>query len=250
MTTYPTTTRPHPLVLIAAASVTLLCATGIAAIGGWLPSPIASATTTDNTPASTAIARSEPVKSPAPTAQTVVRKSVPPVAATNAPADFSKATTRVGDGMTAVVAPISENRAHVDLIPTSPSMPNNPVTEARPHNVASSPACLDCGVIEAINEIQTPASGTGGAVVGGVIGGILGNQIGTGTTRNIATAIGIAGGAMAGRQIEKANISNTRYDTVVTLEDGSRRTFSSESRPAWRHGEKVRIQNGELIARP
>lgn len=244
MTTYPTTPRPHSLVLIAAASLTLLSATGIAAIGGWLPSPIASASTTE--------APSEPVKSPAPAAQTAVRKTT----TTGASADSSKATTRVGaginvaSGQTAGTTPTSENRAHVDLIPTSSSRPNSPVAEARPQNVASSPACLDCGVIEAINEIQTPASGTGGAVVGGVIGGILGNQIGKGTTRDIATVIGIAGGALAGRQIEKANISNTRYDTVVSLEDGSRRTFSSESRPEWRQGEKVRIQNGELVARP
>lgn len=144
------------------------------------------------------------------------------------------------------MSPTSENKAHVDLIPASPIN----VADATPRTTTEHPACLECGVIESINEIQIPASGTGGAVVGGLLGGLLGNQIGKEGTRDIATLIGIAGGALAGRKIEQATNTTQRYDTIVILEDDSRRTFSSDTRPAWRIGEKVRIQNGELAARP
>lgn len=225
MTAYPTTARPHPLILIAAASVILVSFAGMASIAGWLPSPMASAATTSNSPIPATTATSaEPAKPIPASTRPLVRKTLEKPAMT----------------------PAGENKALVDLIPANPVA----VADATPQSQISSPACLDCGLIDSINEIQTPASGTGGAVVGGLVGGLLGNQVGKGSTRDIATLIGIAGGALAGRKIEQTTNTTQRYDTIVVLEDGSRRTFSSDIRPTWRIGEKVRIQNGELAARP
>ena len=91
-----------------------------------------------------------------------------------------------------------------------------------------------------------PKNSGGGAVAGGVVGGIIGNQIGKGATRDIATVLGAVGGAYAGNHIEKSSKESKRYDVVVRFEDGSTRTFSSDSPPAWQSGDRVRLQNGLL----
>ncbi len=110
------------------------------------------------------------------------------------------------------------------------------------------PICRDCGVVQAVNEVSVEPKGSGGgAVAGGVVGGIIGNQIGKGATRDIATVLGAVGGAYAGNHIEKSTKESKRYDVTVRFEDGSTRTFSSDSPPAWHSGDRVRLQNGALI---
>lgn len=37
-----------------------------------------------------------------------------------------------------------------------------------------------------------------------------------------------------------------RYEVVVRFEDDSRRSFGSETPPAWQSGDRVRLQNGLL----
>jgi outer membrane lipoprotein SlyB len=59
--------------------------------------------------------------------------------------------------------------------------------------------------------------------------------------------LGAVGGAYAGNHIEKSTKGSKRYDVVVRFEDGSARTFSSDSLPAWHSGDRVRLQNGALI---
>ena len=71
---------------------------------------------------------------------------------------------------------------------------------------------------------------------------------GGGSIVNIASVAGVAGGAYAGHQIEKNAKSSTRYDVIVKMEDGSTRTFSYESQPAFQAGSKVRIVNGALTS--
>lgn len=137
-------------------------------------------------------------------------------------------------------------------MPTSVTSPGAIEVIAAAPPVASRPipACADCGVVQSIEEIPVAGqAGNTGAVLGGVVGGILGNQIGKGASRDIATLLGIAGGAFAGHQIEKANSKAVRYEVVVRLEDGSIRRIASETPPLWRSGDRVQIQNGELISR-
>jgi outer membrane lipoprotein SlyB len=103
-------------------------------------------------------------------------------------------------------------------------------------------------VVQAVNEVVVePKASGGGAVAGGVVGGLIANQIGKGITRDIATVLGAVGGAYAGNHIEKSTKESKRYDVVVRFEDGSARTFSSDSPPAWHSGDHVRLQNGALI---
>jgi outer membrane lipoprotein SlyB len=107
--------------------------------------------------------------------------------------------------------------------------------------------CAECGVVETVREVAVEPKGSGGgAVAGGVVGGILGNQIGKGGTRDIATILGAVGGAFAGNHIEKSVKESKRYDVIVRFEDGSSRTFSSDTPPAWQSGDRVRLQNGGL----
>jgi outer membrane lipoprotein SlyB len=115
---------------------------------------------------------------------------------------------------------------------------------------AASPAsCANCGVIDAVNEIDTRGQGSGVGVAGGaVVGGLLGNQVGNGRGRELATLAGAIGGAVAGNQIE-GNMKKTRsFDISVRLNDGSVRTFHQAEQPAWRAGDHVRIVDGAIRA--
>lgn len=224
----PTTTstsHTHPLLLAAAASVTVLSLAGVAALAGWLPGPGANNVNP----------------------QTVALATLPPPAAapvaTQSPVIVPQKKTRP--------APKQSRRETASVQPTEPAVraPAIAVSPA-PTFVASAPVppiCHDCGVVDSVNEVAVVPKGSGGgAVAGGVVGGILGNQIGKGATRDIATIIGAVGGAFAGNHIEKSSKESKRYDVVVRFEDGSTRTFSSESRPAWQSGDRVRLQNGLL----
>ena len=100
-----------------------------------------------------------------------------------------------------------------------------------------------------MQEVPVEAKGSGGgAIAGGVVGGIIGNQIGKGATRDIATVLGAIGGAYAGNHIEKSTRESKRYEVTVRFEDGGTRSFSSDTPPAWRSGDRVRLQNGTLIS--
>jgi len=127
--------------------------------------------------------------------------------------------------------------------------PHQPATTSQEQAKAAAPVCANCGVVSSVNVIAQQGEGSGlGAVAGGVVGGLLGNQVGGGTGKKIATVAGVAGGAYAGHQIEKNAKSSTRYDVIVKMEDGSTRTFSYESQPAFQAGSKVRIVNGALTS--
>lgn len=58
----------------------------------------------------------------------------------------------------------------------------------------------------------------GGAIVGGLAGGILGHQVGGGSGKDVATALGVVLGAMAGDQLQnrdaRSQYDNGQYDNV------------------------------------
>jgi outer membrane lipoprotein SlyB len=109
--------------------------------------------------------------------------------------------------------------------------------------------CTTCGVVASVNTIAQKGEGSGlGAIAGGVLGGVLGHQIGGGTGKKIATVAGAAGGAYAGHQVEKNMKSTTSYEVVVNMGDGTTRTFSYDTQPAFQAGAKVRVVNGVLTA--
>lgn len=132
-----------------------------------------------------------------------------------------------------------------------------PVSEApkraaasEPVRVASAPSvCANCGTVESVNVVEQKGEGSGlGAVAGGVAGALLGSQVGGGSGRKIATVAGAAGGAYAGHQVEKQVKSTKRYDVAVRMQDGASRSFSYDSQPSYRVGDKVKVVEGTLVA--
>lgn len=222
----------HPLLLVAAASVTVLSLAGVGVLAGWLPGPA-------NQNTAPAQVSATPATAPISIAQHV---SIPREKAKLAP----KLTER---------APVSVRRTAPAPVGTNPPVAVSPAptyaaTSHEPAYRVAAPApmiCNECGVVETVREVAVEPKGSGGgAIAGGLVGGLLANQIGKGATRNIATVLGAVGGAYAGNHIEKSVKESKRYDVVVRFEDGSIRSFSSDSMPAWQNGERVRLQNGLL----
>jgi outer membrane lipoprotein SlyB len=121
--------------------------------------------------------------------------------------------------------------------------------EARPARVqkAAAPACTGCGVVESIREVASEGHGSGlGAVGGAVAGGVLGHQVGGGRGQDVATVVGVVGGAFAGNEVEKRMKSSTSYAVTVRLDDGSTRVISESVAPSWRAGDRVKIVDGAI----
>lgn len=212
-----TTSRLHPLLTIAAISLTVLSAVGVASLTGMIPSSKGH----DNVlelpkdvakPLEPAI--SHPVAKPAarkPVARKAAPQSVEPVAYR----EFTEAPR------------VAEAPAVVQETPK----PQLPVGQL--------------AVVESVREVKEPGDAKGvGAVAGGVVGGVLGNKLGKG--KGLVTILGAAGGAFAGHQIEKQARAEKRWEIAVRLDDGSQRTLSSEVQPAWRAGDRVRLVDDKL----
>lgn len=125
--------------------------------------------------------------------------------------------------------------------------------QPKPRSVAQTQiqaTCANCGVIESIRAVEVKEKTSGlGAVAGGVAGGLLGNQIGSGTTRTVLTVGGAAGGAFAGDAVEGHLKKHTVWRVTVRLEDGSVRTVSQRTQPAFASGDRVRVLEGGTLER-
>jgi outer membrane lipoprotein SlyB len=123
------------------------------------------------------------------------------------------------------------------------------VAPAPPPAPVIAPKCLECGVVEAVQEVEVKGEGTGaGAVAGGVAGAVIGNQVGSKKNRTATRIIGAVGGAVLGNAVEKNVRTTKRYDITVRMEDGTLRTLSQPQAPTWRPGDKVRVVNDALQA--
>ena len=211
-----TTKSLHPLVLAAAVAVLLFCGVGTAALMGWLPSSQG-----DAQPLS-ASTSAEQLAS--------LQASQPPAGA---------------QPLAALPQPPQAQQAQQQQQPVRQPQP-------QPQYAAAAPAaqvCSNCGVIEAIHEVNTRAEGSGvGAAGGAVVGGLLGNQVGGGHGKQLATVLGAVGGAVAGNQIEGSVRATRSYNIVVRLDNGKTRTVHQSAAPNWRQGDRVRVVNGGLRA--
>jgi len=145
-----------------------------------------------------------------------------------------------GDSVAAAKQPAAQPAARSHTAPSrAPSqIASNATARAR---------CAECGVIEAVREIDTKGEGSGlGAVGGAVVGGVLGHQVGGGRGQDIATVVGAVGGAVAGNEIEKRVKSSKSYEITVRFEDGSSRVINEASAPSWRTGDRVKVINGVI----
>lgn len=103
------------------------------------------------------------------------------------------------------------------------------------------------GTIESVREVKELGQGKGiGAVAGGVLGAVLGHQVGEGSGKKLATVLGGAAGAFGGHQAERKVRETSHWEIDVRLDDGTRRTLTSQSAPYWRGGERVRLHEGRL----
>jgi len=212
------TRRPlHPLLVIAAVAVILFCAAGIAAITGVLPTSRGTAHPALDPVAESAARTASPVTEPLPSPQPRVKSVTTP----------------------------QSSRAATDPAPKR----YEPTPQAAVETPAPAPVCYDCGVIESIREVKQQGEGSGvGAVAGGVAGAVLGNQVGGGRGRDLATVVGAVGGAVAGHQVERRVRTNSAYQVTVRMDDGNIRTFTEASPPAWRTGQRVRINGDRLTS--
>lgn len=237
----------HPLLLIAAASVTVLSLAGVGVLAGWLPGPgahaseavkVASATTP--IPATAPISIQQTVTVPKEQAKPAIKSAErsPARGHRSEPARMARSPSYSQSSREPSFGAEDSHRA----VSPAPTYASSTYAASPPPVI-----CSDCGIVEAVNAVAVEPKGSGGgAVGGGIIGGIIGNQFGKGATRDIATVLGAVGGAYAGNHIEKSVKESKRYDVVVRFEDGSTRTFSSDSPPAWHSGDRVKLQNGTL----
>ena len=118
---------------------------------------------------------------------------------------------------------------------------------AVPAPIVVAAKCGECGVVQAVHEVEAKGEGSGlGAVGGAVVGGVLGNQVGNGNTKKVMTAVGAVGGAVAGNEIEKRVKTTKSYEVTVRFDDGSSRVITEASAPTWRAGDKVKVVNGVI----
>lgn len=115
---------------------------------------------------------------------------------------------------------------------------------------AAAPAapCTSCGKVTAVKLVEKQGEASaGGMIAGGAVGALLGNQIGKGTTRDIATLAGAAGGAYAGKKIEESAKTVKRWDVYVRFDNGDERMFSFDKDPGFTAGTPIKAVGSELI---
>lgn len=224
MESQPAYKRTHPMVPIAAASVIVMSLIGIGVFTGIIPTHMNSE-----------------AQSPALTASADTATAPPAVAGSSTTAGSTNAP----------LPPLPNSQ------PYSPPPPYPAPAPVAAAPVAAAPApapvgavdCYNCGRVEYVRAIEVQGRTTGvGAVAGGVGGALIGNQIGHRSERAPLTILGAVGGAFAGNAIEKHVRKHVAYQVHVRMDDGSQRTFTSASANAYTSGERVRVENGGLVA--
>jgi outer membrane lipoprotein SlyB len=199
--------RTNPLLTVAAISVIVLSAVGVAALTGMIPA---------------SKGQENVLELPK-----EVAKPIEP-AITHAPAPAKPALRRVAPRPVEPV--VFQQTSEVPQV-VQPAKPVLPVG--------------DVGVVESVREVKEAGEAKGlGAIAGGVVGGVLGNKLGKG--KALGTLLGAAGGAFAGHQVEKHVRADKHWEIAVRLDDGSQRTLTSDAEPAWHAGDRVRIVDGKL----
>jgi outer membrane lipoprotein SlyB len=193
-----TNTRLHPLLTVAAISVTVLSAVGVGALTGLVPTSIGSAT------------EAAPVL------------------------ELPKETAKAIEP--AIAHPVVRKPAVRKTAPRVAQASPKPVVQ--PGQV---------GTIQSVREVTQPGEHTAlGPIAGGVAGAVIGSQFGHGNGRKILTVLGAAGGAYAGREIEKQARGVKRWEVDVRLDSGAQETVLSDVAPPWQAGDRVRVVEGRL----
>lgn len=223
----------HPLAALAAVSLTLFSLAGIGAMTGLIP-------TSHGTQAPQARTADELV---IPAAAAQPAKAAPGVSIKTSvaePAARKVAVKRVKP---------AEHAARPADEPVLIAQAQQPRMQYPPAAQPAKTSCYDCGVIEAVREVEKKGEASGaGAAVGGVAGGILGRQAGNGRGRDVMTVLGAIGGALAGHAIEKNTKTVKSYEIDIRFADGSSRLVTQDQPPVWHSGDKVKLVNGVITA--
>jgi outer membrane lipoprotein SlyB len=204
-----TKTRLHPLLTVAAVSLTVLSGVGIAALTGVLPHSRGS---------------SEPVV--APEVQKPIEHAV------NMPAPATPAAKPKP-------RPVARHVAPLPPVAQAPQA----IEAAKP---APLPGVM--GVVDSVKEVEQKGENPiAGPIIGGIAGAVLGHQFGEGRGKTVGTAVGAGAGILGGKVIEEKVRATRHWQTTVRLDDGSTQTIKSESQPAFHAGERVRLVDGQIL---
>lgn len=246
----------HPIIWVAAISVTLLSLVGMAAIFGIIPR---SGTTPEPAAVVASSAPAANVTTPAiETPAAVADKPVEKVVVAPSKPEPQQVKPPVVKKVAAAPKPVPPPGSDVAIPPPgtpypSPFFPEERTTppHAAPAPVVAQPAhCLECGVVDNVRAVTVKGQGSGvGAIIGGILGGILANQVGSGTGRDLATIAGAVAGGMAGSEVEKNRQATTQYEVTVRMDDGSSRVISEPVMPQWTIGQSVKVVNGQIQPR-
>lgn len=241
-------TSLHPLLWIAGISVTLLSLAGIASLTGILPvrqtlAPEPPAVVAAPSVAQMSVAQPQPATSP------LASVAPPPLATPPVPALPASKTPPV------VRPKAAKKQVEQDLAVRPPPPLAGIPPDYVPPAVArmappAAPPCTDCGVVTNVRQVTREGQGSGaGAVVGGLAGGALANNIGRGDGRTLATILGMVGGGLLGNSIEKSQRQTVAYQVDVRMDGGGTRQIDSDTMPAWRIGDKVKLVDGAIVSR-
>lgn len=117
-------------------------------------------------------------------------------------------------------------------------------------SAASEKGCAGCGKVLSVKVVEKEGEGSPvGMVAGGVAGALLGNQVGKGSTRDIATIAGAAGGAYAGHKIEQKIKTVKKWEVAVRFDNGEQKTFGFDKDPGFTPGAAVKASKGSIVYR-
>lgn len=111
----------------------------------------------------------------------------------------------------------------------------------------AAPSCPDCAQVVAVSQTEKAGEGSAvGMITGGVVGAVLGHQLGGGFGKDLATVAGAAGGAYAGKEIEKRATTHKVWTVTVKLPNGHTSNFEYATHPGYQVGDMVRVENNRL----
>lgn len=233
------TTQPrrlHPLVATAAGAVIIASLAATAAVTGLFPKASSNGAQTDQTQA----------------AQVTTQ---PGVVDSAAPANLAsqQATTQAAPQAATQQAAQQQAPERAPTPAQQPQYAQQQQAQPAPQYAQQQPSqpayCSTCGTVAAISAVRQEGHGTGiGAVGGAVAGGVVGNQFGSGNGRAAMTVLGALGGGLAGNSVEKHIRSTTSYSVRVRMENGKTRYFTYHEAPPFQQGQRVRVENGTLVA--
>lgn len=226
----------HPLVATAAGAVIIASLAATAAVTGLFPKASSTSLTNDQTQAAQVAA--QPAAQPA-----------EPTAAQQQQAQQAQqeelAQQQAQQRAAAQAAQQQQQQPAAQVVQQQPVQQPN-YAQQQPSRPAY---CASCGTVEAISAVRHEGQGTGiGAVGGAVAGGLIGNQFGRGGGRTGMTILGALGGGLGGNAVEKHLRSTTDYSVRVHMESGKTRYFTYHQAPPFNQGQRVRIENGTLVA--